>query len=141
GVDVAKAQLLRLTELDPRNTIADLAGDEFDPAQWRLVVEKDAAGSVYAETLAIVDRGPVRKQLGHAIRTAWVERRPFVLPLCLDQSEHLAGGRLIEAHLRIVNPYRFQHIECANTGDMRRQHRLPPRSGDKALRTKVVDLF
>ncbi|EEF93696.1 hypothetical protein CATMIT_01671, partial [Catenibacterium mitsuokai DSM 15897] len=140
GVDVAQAQFLLLAQLDPGDRVGDLAGDELDAAQRRLVVEQDAAGGVDLEALAVVDRGPVRHQLGHAVGAARIERGLFVLHFGLDQAEHLAGRSLVETRLRIDDAHRFQHVERADAVDLCGQQRLLPGAADEALRAEVVDL-
>lgn len=65
------------------------------------MVEQDAATAEDVVTLAVVYRHPVRIQLGHAIRAARVEWRRFVLWNRLHLAEHLGGGGLVEANLRI----------------------------------------
>ena len=109
-------------------------------AQRRLVIEQDAARSVHVETLAIVYRRPVRKELRDAIRAARMEWRRFVLSFTLDQTEHFAGRRLIEASLRIVLPDRLEDVQRADTGYMRRENRLLPGCRDKALCAEVIHL-
>ena len=69
-----------------------------------------------------------------------MEGRVLVLLLALDQSKHLAGRRLIEPDRRIPAAYRLEHVQRADTGDLRREHRLLPRRRDEALRGKVVNL-
>ncbi len=75
GVDVAEPQLAGEAKLDAGDAIGHLAGNELDASQRRFVVEQDAARSVKAEALAVVDRDPVAVEFGYRIRRARIERR------------------------------------------------------------------
>ena len=139
-IDIAEPQLILPAELDPRHGVGHLARDELDAAQRRFVIEQDAGRSMHCVAFAVVDRAPMREKLGHAIGTAWMEGRVLVLLLVLDQPKHFAGRRLIEPDCRIPGAYRLEHVQRADTGDLRREHRLLPRRRDEALRGKVVNL-
>ena len=82
----------------------------------------------------------MREKLGHAIWAAWMEGSVLVLLLVLDQPKHFAGRRLIEPYRGIAGAYRLEHVQRADTGDLRREHRLLPRRRDEALRGKVINL-
>ena len=120
--------------------MGDLAGNKFDAAQRRLVIEQNAAGRMHSMALTVVHGGPMRHQLGHAIGTPRVKRCGFVLALRLDKPEHLAGGCLVEARFPIDDAHGLKHVDGAHAGDLCCQHRLLPGAADEALRRKVVDL-
>ena len=79
GIEVAEVQPLLQPERDRRDRARDLAGDEGLAAQRALVVEQDAVRGVIAVGLAVVDRDPVRVELGDRIGAARVERRGLAL--------------------------------------------------------------
>src|SRR5207248_410126 len=91
-------------------------------------------------TLAVVDRRPVGKHFRDAVRAAWMKRRCLILPLHLRLSEHLARRRLVEARLRTEQADRFEHVQRADSRDLRSVDGLGPRNADEALRGKVIDL-
>ena len=49
---------------DPRHLTGDLPGHERLAAAFRLVVEEDTVAGIHAVRLAVVDRDPVRVELG-----------------------------------------------------------------------------
>ena len=100
-VEVAEAELARHPELDARDTVGDLARHELDAAPRRLVIEQDAVARVHAERLAVVERDVVAVDLGHAVWRARVEGRRLGLRHLVHLAEHLGGGRLIEARVRL----------------------------------------
>ena len=57
----------------------DFAWDEFKATAMAFVVEKNAAGGMQAIAFTIIDRNPVTVDLGHAVRTARIERRCLAL--------------------------------------------------------------
>src|SRR6185437_3477991 len=118
SIEVAKLQTFLLPELDPRHRIGDLAGDELAPAQRRLVVEQDAAGTEDPEGFAVVHRAPVREQLGHAIRAAWPEHGVFVLRHRLHLAEYLRRGRLVETRVGLDRADRVQQVQRPEAGDL-----------------------
>src|SRR6266550_1007064 len=91
------------------------------------------------EAFSIVNGGPVRKQLGNAVRATRIKRRAFILSVSLYETEHLAGRSLVEARLSIVNPDRLEYIQGAYAGHVRREQWLTPGRRDEALGSQVVD--
>src|SRR5207248_6752861 len=140
GFKVAELEFLLDSLLDSGHAVGDLAGDELDAAQRRLVIEQDAAGGVHAEAFAIVDGAPVGVELGYAVGAARVKRRLFVLDGLLDLAEHLAGRGLVVARLGIGEADGFEQVDGAESGDVAGEHGLHPGGGDEALRAEVVDL-
>ena len=127
-------------ELDARDAVGDLAGDELDAAQRALVVEQDPGRRVQPEGLAIIHRHRVRVELGAGVRAARIERRALVLDRRLDQAVHLGGRRLVEARGGVDDTHRLQQVHRAEPGDGPGQQRLLPGGRDEALRREIVDL-
>src|SRR3569832_1054423 len=105
------------------------------------MVEQDAARSVQAEALAIVDGDPVAVDLRYRIRGAGMERRGLRLCRLLDKAIHLRRRSLIDTRLGDFETLRLQLVGDADAGDVARQDRLLPGGFDERLRGKVVDLF
>ena len=128
-----------LPELDARHGVGDLAGDELDAAQRRLVVEQDAARRMHAVAFAIIDRAPVAEELGHAVRAARMKGRGLVLRVGLHQAEHLARRRLVEPDRGLDPPQRLEHVDDADAVHLGGDLGLRPRGPDETLRRQVVD--
>ena len=131
-------------ELDARDRVGDLAGDELEPALRPFVVEEDAAARVDAVRLAVVDRRVVTEHLGDAVRRTRVERRLLGLRRLADLAEHLGRRRLVEADRVVVDAaddaHRLEHAQHAEAGDLRRELRLLERQLHEADRAEVVHL-
>jgi len=140
GVEVAEPQLLLEPRLDPGGAVGDLAGHELQPAPGRLVVEEYPRDRVDAVALPVVDRNPVPVDLGDPVGAPRVERGLLRLRRLLHLPEHLARGGLVEADLRIDDPYRLEDPRHAEGGDLAGEDRLRPGGGDERLRPEVVDL-
>ncbi|MNT42700.1 hypothetical protein D3C72_1791300 [compost metagenome] len=140
GIDVAQAQFLLFSLLDPGSGVGDFAGHEFDPAQRRLVIEQDAAAGMQVETLAVVHGDPVAIKLGDTVRAARIEGGIFVLLFGLDQAKHFTGRGLVETGVRAELTDGFEQMGHTQAIDDPGGHGLTPGGRDKALCRQVVDL-
>ena len=113
-VEVAELQAIQLAEFDLGDAVGDLAGHELAAAQRTFVVEQDAAAAENAVALAVVDRHPVRVELGDAIGAARIEGRVFRLRNRLDLAEHLGRAGLVEADAGIDDADRLEQVERAD---------------------------
>ncbi len=104
------------------------------------MVEQDAARSEDAVALAVVDRHPVRIELGDAVGAARIEGRRLRLRDGLHLAEHLRGGGLVETDLRVDDADRLQEVHRAPARDVERGQRLLERDADEALRREIVNL-
>ncbi len=98
--------ILRVTNSRPRS------GDSW--------LNRMPRGTEDAIALAVIDRHPVRVQLGHAIRAARVERGVLDLRDGLHLAEHFRGRRLVEADLRVDQADGLEQVDRAQAGDRRR---------------------
>src|SRR5688500_10417190 len=107
------------------------------------MVEEDSVGDVKTVRFPVIDGVPMRGNLADAIRTAWVERRAFVLwRRC--RAKHLRRTGLVEAYrnaraVRII-PHGLQESKRAQAGYISSVFRLVERDAHVRLRTEVVDL-
>ena len=109
------------------------------PSTRGLVVEKDPRDREQVVGLPVVDRHPVRVELGRAVRRARVEGGALVLRR-RGRAEHLRGRRLVVA---AVDPGRADRLEQPQgAGAVGRRGVLRHLEGDLdvALRAEVVDL-
>src|SRR5207245_891552 len=90
-IQVPEGNRFRETVMDFRHAIAHLACQEFETSSLGFVIEQDAVGNRQAMGLPVVHTGPVRVDLGDAVRTSRMKRCALVLRLSVDLSEHLAG--------------------------------------------------
>src|SRR5437870_12681543 len=90
-VQIPEADRLRETVMDFRHTVAHLACQELETASLGFVIEQDAVRDEQAVGLPVVHAGPVRVDLGDAVRTPGMKWRALVLRLSVDLPEHLAG--------------------------------------------------
>src|SRR5262245_56711904 len=98
-IEIAEEQLLLQSTFDRRDRARDLAGHESFASNWTLMVEKDAGRGMHAVGLPVVDRDPVRVELGGSIWRARIEGRRLPLRTLPRLAEELRGGSLIEAGL------------------------------------------
>ena len=144
GVEVAERDRVLQAELDARQRVRDLAGDELQTALLALVVEQDPRRRVEAVRLAVVDRHVVAEHLGHAVGRPRVERRELGLGRLPHLAEHLRRRRLVEADGVLLaaadDAYRLEHAQHAEAGDLRRELGLRERQVHEADGAEVVDL-
>ena len=88
------------------------------------MIEQNAATAENVITLAVIDRHPVRVQLGCTIGAARVERCGFVLRHCLHFAKHFRGGRLVKSDSLVHDADCFQQIDRAQPGNLGRRDRL-----------------
>jgi hypothetical protein len=120
----------------------DLARDEGLAAQRALVVEQNAVGRVRAVRLAVVDRDPVRVQLGRGVRAARVERCGLALRRLARPAVQLRGRGLVEAHapFHAEDAQRLEQAQGAERVGVRGVLGGLEAHLDMALRRQVVDL-
>src|SRR5215813_1917698 len=113
GVNVANIECVVHALLDRGHCPCHLASHEGFTSDGTFVIEQDAIRGVHAVSLAIIDRDPVRVELGHAVWTPWIERRCLLLRHLLDLAEQFRGRRLIEADrpLEPQNADRFKRAQ------------------------------
>ncbi len=106
------------------------------------MVEQDAVAGVDAVGLAVVHRDPMGVYLGGAVRRTRVERRGLALRHLLHQTEHLAGGGLVEAHavLQPQDAHGLQQAQRSQGVAVGRVLRRLEAHLHVALRRQVVDL-
>ena len=90
-VDVTQREPGLQTKFDPPHGAADLASDEPLTAMRRLVVKQDPTDGEHPVGLAVVDRLPVRIDLGTRVRAAWMEGSCFPLRSLDDLTKHFTG--------------------------------------------------
>src|SRR4029077_16194291 len=88
--------------------------------------EQDAGAREQSVALAVVDRRPVREELRDGVRAPWMERGRLRLHRLCRQTEHLAGGSLVETNLRVDQADGLEDVDGADSVDFHRQHGLPP---------------
>src|SRR5207342_1890252 len=125
-VHIAEGQLLAAAELDLSGPAADPAGHETGAAPGRLVIEEDSRAGVEAMALAVVDCDEVAVDLRHPIRAAGIEGRRLALRRFAGSTEHLRGGRLVEARLRADGPNGLEQSGDADRGVFGGRHRERP---------------
>ena len=141
GVEVPQVQLVLPASRDPGRRAGDLPGHELLAAPRALMVEENAAGSVKAVALSVVDRLPVSKSLRTPVGAAGVKRSRLILRRrARHPAEHLRGRRLIEAGVRGVPTDRVQQPQRPQSGHVGRVFLLLKRVANVALGGKVVDL-
>src|SRR5205823_9434859 len=74
-IDVAHRDHFLKTELNARDRVRHLAGDELQAALRAFVIEQDPAARVDAVRLSIVERRVVTEYLRDAVRRTRMERR------------------------------------------------------------------
>src|SRR5436190_1303937 len=94
--------------LDACHSVCDFSRDEFFAAEWRFVVEQNAATGKQSIAFAVIDGDPVAVSFGNAVGAPRPEWRFFRLWRLLDFAEHLAARRLIKANRRINLPDGFK---------------------------------
>src|SRR5207247_3652469 len=119
-LEVPETDLALKAGLDAGRAVCDLAGHELHAASRALVVEADPGRGVHAVALAIVDRDPVRVELGHAVGAAGMERRRLPLRDLGHLAEELARAGLVEADVGVDVPDGVEQARDADTGDLRR---------------------
>ena len=139
-VEIAEPQLVGKPQLDPGDSVADLARDELQPSAGRFVVKQDSSRRVQAIRLPIVDGDVVAVRLRNAVGRARVEGRSLVLRNFPHLAEHLRRGRLVEADVWIDRADCLEHARHADARELGREHWLVPRGRYEALRGEVVDL-
>ena len=103
------------------------------------MVKQDAAGRKNVIAFAVIDRHPVRIQLGHAVRAAWIKGRRFNLRNRLHLAKHFRGTGLIKLDLWIDDANRFKQVHWANARDLGGGEGLFKRHPHKTLRSEVID--
>src|ERR687898_1043342 len=104
------------------------------------MVEQEPCARVEAVALPIVHGDVVPEDLRHAVRTAWVEGRVFVLGYLPHLAEHLARRSLVEADAGVDLPDGLETSRNALGVELPGQHRLVPRGGDERHCREVVEL-
>ncbi len=104
------------------------------------MVEQNTAAAKDVVTLAVVDRHPMRIQLGHAVRAAGVEGCALNLGNGLHLAKHLGGAGLVKTNLGVNQANGFEQVEATNASDLRSGVGLVKRHAHKALRSQIVDL-
>ena len=143
---VAEGDVVVDAEVDLRDGVGDLAGDELQAPALALVVEQDAGGDEHPVALPVVAGDPVGVELGHAVRAARVEQRVLVVaragPVVVEAAEHLRRRGLVEPRLLLHagDPDRLEQVEHALGGDVGGELRVAERVADVADRAQVVDL-
>ncbi len=127
-------------ELDARDAVGDLAGDELQAAARRLVVEEDAGDGKEVVALAVVDGDVVAEDLGDAVGATRIEGRHLVLRHFAHAAVHLARGGLVEADLRVDAADGFERSRDALRVELAGEHRLIPRCRHEGHGGKVVEL-
>jgi len=140
GVEVAEFQGFLLAQMNFGDGIGDFAGHEFLAAQRGFVVEQDAAAGEQAIGFAVIDRGPVREQLGDSVRTTGVKERGLGLGHFVNLAVHLRGRGLIKADFGVDDADRFQQMQGAQASDVGGGHGLLERNADEALRGEAARL-
>ena len=97
------------------------------------MVEQNAAASENAIAFAVIDRHPMRIQLGHAVGATWVERRIFNLWNGLHLAKHFRCTGLIKLDLWVHQTNRLQQVQSTDTGDLCRGSGLVKTHTDEAL--------
>ncbi len=125
-----------------RARAGDLARDEGLAAARRFVVEKDAVTGVETVGFAVVNRNPVRIELGHAIGTARIEGRGFLLRDFLHEAVEFGGGSLIETGLfpETEDTDRFEDAQRAQGVGIGSVFGFFEADGDVALGGEVINL-
>ena len=137
---VAERQVRGETELDARDAVRDLPGDELASAPWARVVEEDPGRREEPVALPVVDGDVVRVDLGDAVGATRVEGRRLALRRLADPAEHLARARLIDARLRRDEAHGLQQSGHTDGVELGGEHRLRPRRRHERLRRQVVEL-
>ena len=102
------------------------------------MIEQDAAGGKHAVRFAVVHHHPVRIQLGDAVGASGIERCCLCLRHLLHLTEHLGGGRLVEADTGVDDANRLQHIYRTQPRYLTGGKRLFKGHSDEALRGEIV---
>ena len=123
-----------------RHAGGNLAGDKFESAPRRFVIEQDAARGVHLVRLAIIPRQIEAGHLADAVRRARMEAGPLVLRRLFGLSEHLARPGEIEAALRRQVLHGRQQVVGAVDVGVERGEFVVERIADEALRGQVVAL-
>src|SRR5215831_10258833 len=105
------------------------------------MVKHDAVAGAETVTLAIIHGCPIRKNLGHAIRTAWPERRLLSLRHVLSPAEHFAAGCLKKTGTQSGFTDCFQDSDRAEAGNIGRVFRNVEAHAHVALRTEMINLI
>ncbi len=126
-IEVAQPQLVRHTEFNSRNAVANFARDELFAPPRRFVVEQDTADGKQVVRLAVIYRDPMAVQLRHAVRRTRIIRRCLILRNRLDFTEHLRARCLIETNLRIDRANRFEHARYPQRRKFAGKYRLGKR--------------
>src|ERR1700693_879050 len=98
------------------------------------MIEEDSRDGEHAVGLSEVDGDPVGVELGDAIGAARMKLGRLVLRNRFDFAEHLRGGSLIEADLRIDYADRFEDTGYAKCREFAGHDRLRERRGDERMR-------
>src|SRR5438067_11823577 len=83
------------------------------------VIEQNAVSRAQAVAFPVIYRRPIRKTFGHAVGTAWPERRLLRLRNLLRFAIHLAAGSLIKARANSGLANGFENANAADSGDVR----------------------
>ena len=140
GVEVAERHVALEAEADRGGRVRHLARHEVERAPRGLVVVEDPGRGVQPVAAAVAPRDEVRVRLGHAVRSHRRKRRLLVLGHLPRLAEDLARRGLVEADARVDAPDGLEERSAPDRGELRREHRLPPRHGHERGRGEVVDL-
>ena len=141
-VQIAQNQLVLQAKLDARQPARDFPSDEGLAPDRAFVIEQYAVAREQSVRFSIVDRYPMRVELGGAVRAARIERRRFGLRMLLHQSEQLRCRRLIESGFFRKSEYAdgFKQSQRSERIGVRGVFGLLEGCHDMALSRKVVDL-
>lgn len=131
-----------LAQMDIRYSSANLACNERPTTPWALVVEQDTVARIHPIRFTIVDRDPIRVQLGNTVRATWVERGCLALRRFDDLAIQFRGRGLVESHVPLESDgtngiEETEGADAVNIGCVLCHFK---RDLDVRLSTEVVDL-
>ena len=100
-VNVTQVEAALLAQANISNSSGNLPSDKSPSTSGTLMVEKDAVASIHAVGFTVIDRYPVRVQLGDPIRRTWVEGCCLGLRGLHDFAIEFGSGSLIEADVTL----------------------------------------
>ena len=140
GGQVAEHELVLEPERDRGGGARDLARQEVDRPQRRLVVVEDPAAREHPVALAVARGDEVGVRLRDAVRRERARRGLLGLRRLARLAEDLAGGSLVEADPGIDAADRLEHRRRPHRGELGGDDRLVPRARHEGRRGEVVHL-
>src|SRR4029077_10916221 len=139
-VQVAEEQFLLHALLNGGDSARNFAADESFATTRAFMVEQNAIARAKTVALPIVNGGPIRENLCHAIRTPRPEGRFLSLRRLLGLAEHFAARRLVKARTQSGFADCFQNANRADASDVGSVLRNIEAHAHVALRAQMIDL-